>query len=1366
MQICYEFRIKSLILALAIAAFYSLCFCGKAYSQEDVTDGTWTNHYHLGSGQLAFDETTGKMWLGTGAGLIEFELPPIAHSRYTKADGLPSHSISSIAIGQSGHKWINTLDGLLHIEPSGRWNSFYSTNARLNTDGELYTVAGLVNRKISTDTNGNAWLGAQIKVSNSRWEEGVLKLSVDGENSFYLKDETGSSGPIANINVISADKETGNIYFGTDNGVSVLYPSGQWSVISHFNNNNVQNITVDSNGNIWVISRKLLDNNEYELTLLHLTNGNLIEHRTSGASGLQNLSADDDGNVWVETYNSVLRYGITSSQWVTYTQQADGLLSLNISSIEPDSQGNMWFSTPTGFMRFTSQETWEMYPYSDEYNYTLVPNTVYDIKAHDEGIWFGTFNFHYFSDNRWADPPIESEPWAEVREIEFTADGSIWVTHYTGVTRIAPDGSQICPNANELCDSTVYDIYEDENNALWFGTSRGVYRFQDGNWETYRSEEGLIHNEVLSIAEDLDGNMWFGTTNGISVLDTNLPLSWTSYSITSTILQNDHINSIDIDQKNNKWIGTQSGVYKVSANQEIWTLFDYTLDMSTHQIYVDASDQVWLGTTNGVIQVSHDFLFQEHYLRGYDVRSIYIDENSTNWWFGTTSTGVWHYATAPQLQSDLKVEVVTEPTSPTAGGSLVYLINYSNSGDADATGVKISMTTSNTVTFSDAHSTPTTWNCDDSHDGPSCTTILETVASGSSGSVRFGVDVGSQIGFPNSEIEYLASILADDINRPDANPDDNRLVGKTEIALPLLSLHKEVSLHNPLQGDTVTYTVTVSANRDAQITLTDTLPISMTYTGLLQGFAEHKKQQYDESLNVTKTINPTTPLQLVYQSKVNTDVKPGTVLGSSVRVISSGVDQRTSASISVGQKEPIPMLVLIVANGDNNLGPYIRELMQKAEMAAANQSIVTYLYYDGPNDGDAHVYQIMYDPNLNERCPSVSDPYCDGRYQLGETVWKQDEQSSTRVEIREFLASHIEANPADKIAVVFAGHGTGISPDFFPGQPSFHEEKFGGMLWDDRPESYLSTKQLGVALNEVKARTGETIDLLYLDMCFMAVAEVAYEIRDSVDYLLASQNWSWTSFRYDRHLSVPGSLDIVQIARLWMQHEVEELTGNIAEQRPNYPFTYSLLDLRHMDEFVLLDNTLTQALIENLNDLDNGTANRSKIQLAHQSAGCFDSNQDYVIDEKDYYCDVYSFADELSRSFGATSKVGEAAQSLMSLIRPSISGDSRRNRSTLLIKEVHNNGSPWRHPENLWKWPTLLGGISKYVPLGQNDSKRAHYNNNHLQFTTVSKWDEFLTTYWLTSTIPKCTEDCRQPDGPEPLIEAQSIYLPLIAKVR
>lgn len=110
---------------------------------------------------------------------------------------------------------------------------------------------------------------------------------------------------------------------------------------------------------------------------------------------------------------------------------------------------------------------------------------------------------------------------------------------------------------------------DEERKEIWFGTKRGVSRFNGKNkWTNYTSRDGLSSNEVNSILID-GGNIWFGTKEGLCKFNKNN--EWSSYTVKNG-LANNQVNVLALKGKN-LWIGTEGGLSRLDKTKGKFTTY-------------------------------------------------------------------------------------------------------------------------------------------------------------------------------------------------------------------------------------------------------------------------------------------------------------------------------------------------------------------------------------------------------------------------------------------------------------------------------------------------------------------------------------------------------------------------------------------------------------------------------------------------------------------------------------------------------------------------------------------------------------------------------------------------------------------------
>jgi len=65
-----------------------------------------------------------------------------------------------------------------------------------------------------------------------------------------------------------------------------------------------------------------------------------------------------------------------------------------------------------------------------------------------------------------------------------------------------------------LPSNNVYNVYRDTKGYLWFGTDKGVARYNGISFQTYTMADGLPDNEVYMIKEDKQQRLWMILSNG------------------------------------------------------------------------------------------------------------------------------------------------------------------------------------------------------------------------------------------------------------------------------------------------------------------------------------------------------------------------------------------------------------------------------------------------------------------------------------------------------------------------------------------------------------------------------------------------------------------------------------------------------------------------------------------------------------------------------------------------------------------------------------------------------------------------------------------------------------------------------------
>lgn len=144
------------------------------------------------------------------------------------------------------------------------------------------------------------------------------------------------------------------------------------------------------------------------------------------------------------------------------------------------------------------------------------------------------------------------------------------------------------------------------------------------NFDHLTVDDGLSSNHVYTIHQDSLGFMWFGTTRGLNRWDGTEFRIFRHDPADTNSLSADEVKSIYEDSTHNLWLGTVHGLNKFNLETEYFTryLFDDDSTGSSYIFYIlpQDSNTLWLGTTSGLVKFS---ICSETY-----ERYKYVDENS------------------------------------------------------------------------------------------------------------------------------------------------------------------------------------------------------------------------------------------------------------------------------------------------------------------------------------------------------------------------------------------------------------------------------------------------------------------------------------------------------------------------------------------------------------------------------------------------------------------------------------------------------------------------------------------------------------------------------------------------------------------
>ena len=281
--------------------------------------------------------------------------------------------------------------------------------------------------------------------------------------------------------------------------------------------------------------------------------------------------------------------------------------------------------------------------------------------------------------------------------------------------------------------------------------------------------------------------------------------------------------------------------------------------------------------------------------------------------------------------------------------------------------------------------------------------------------------------------------------------------------------------------------------------------------------------------------------------------------------------------------------------------------------------------------------------------------------------------------LADFLKWAVKDYPAEHYFLVLWNHGSGWWED---------ERKKKGIAYDDTDNDYLNNVELTSVLETFMQATGEKVDILGMDACLMTMVEVAYQLQDTVQFIVGSEieepfeGWPYhTILKYlTQHPKVTPSVLAVETAKLYVKsyaNTTEDVTQSVIATAKLDPITLKLNELVKL----LLDPALAKAA-------------QSAVAAAWRVTPKFYNNM---------YLDLYRFAANLQKK-----AIGEVRLKAGELLK------------TLVVSAKNSVIYSGKHG----KFAKDMKGLAIYFPPANVNT--AYYD---LHFSGDCQWAEYLKTY-------------------------------------
>jgi Two component regulator propeller len=255
----------------------------------------------------------------------------------------------------------------------------------------------------------------------------------------------------------------------------------------------------------------------------------------------------------------------------------------------------------------------------------------------------------------------------DVRSIAVDKNTNVWIATAAGVFVKKENQSNWTAIQTEGDSGPAYSVVVDAENAVWFGTWEGVYRFRneklerlsgieepvsvlcpapDGLWaigpkgigrfdgQQFVKKDVEIPRSVRDALTDARGNLWLASDVGLYSIN---KVEKTQIFRNTNALLSAYIKGVAFDEQERIWAGGLGGVSVLEDGKKIRTI---TPAEGLPTVYVTCvktapDGTMWVGTEKGVVRYSpngtHSLRFTRRWLLDDHVVDIDFDQNGNAW---------------------------------------------------------------------------------------------------------------------------------------------------------------------------------------------------------------------------------------------------------------------------------------------------------------------------------------------------------------------------------------------------------------------------------------------------------------------------------------------------------------------------------------------------------------------------------------------------------------------------------------------------------------------------------------------------------------------------------------------------------------
>ena len=547
-------------------------------------------------------------------------------SHWTTENGLPSNSLLYVYQTSDGYMWISGYSGLIRFDG----NKFTVFNT-VNTD----VFESNVIRNLAEDSKGYLWMTTQgsglVSYKSGKFvaygkDKNMMHLyralliddkdrvwsASPGHGWFYLENGVfhflDYKKPLDNIEVRSiVQSKDGAIWFATLGAGLFRYKNNVLESVQlpeELKNEWLYSLYVENDNKIWIGTS----------SGIYYYNGSTFQHILPEINSTVNdILKDRYGNLWIGTINGLYRKNIITDK-LEYLTTENGLSNNFIVDFLFDFEGDFWITQYKGGLTRIRDGKFTNYTYDGGLPEKVV-NTICEIDHSTFLVGFDNGSLVKIKKGNIIPFKVKTNLSGDrIRHIMIDSKKNTWISTYTGLLKIKPDGKEILYSEESgFISSKIRLTYEDSKGNIWIGTrNNGIVRIdQNQKIKIFDATNGLNSNLIMAINEDGKGNIWVGTSEGVTGLNMITPTDEIKKFTSANGFNSDIVFNINIDKEGLIWIATNNGLWLSRQNKFFcFTLKNGLLDNSPYDVVEDEYGFLWLPYSEGIMKVSKKELIE------------------------------------------------------------------------------------------------------------------------------------------------------------------------------------------------------------------------------------------------------------------------------------------------------------------------------------------------------------------------------------------------------------------------------------------------------------------------------------------------------------------------------------------------------------------------------------------------------------------------------------------------------------------------------------------------------------------------------------------------------------------------------------